>query len=109
METIPEVGTRVMRPYGRREYVDYGEIGTVTAHNEDGKTFQMTLDAEQPFHRWMFGAKSKKTDNGGLVHKVLTPREVTPLAEAYRTTAERFRFLAMDWDFRAAQVEANHG
>lgn len=100
MTTIPKVGARVMRTYGRREYVDYGEVGTVTAHNSDG-TFEMTLDDIQPFHRWMFGAKSKPTDNGGRVHKRLTAREVEPLASVYRRSAARLRSVAKAWDENA--------
>lgn len=92
-----------MRPYGRKEYTDYGEIGTVTAHNDDG-TLQMTLDGDQPFARWMWGAKAKRTDHGGMVHKVLGTNEVRKLADVYRENGRRLESVAASW-FQAAEVE----
>ena len=103
----PAIGARVMRPYGRKEYTDYGEIGTVTAHNDDGRTFQMTLDADQPFARWMWGAKAKRTDHGGRVHEILGVTEVVPLAAAYRENARRFRAIAKKWSEAARNSEGN--
>ena len=101
----PAVGTRVMRPYGCSNYVTYGEIGTVTAHNGDG-TFQMTLDAEQPFYRTMWGAKAKITDHGGMVHEVLTPTEVEPLVAVYRENARRLRVVADNYANAARDIVA---
>lgn len=99
----PPVGTRVMWRYGRKEYVDYGEIGTVTAHSEDGVFITVEMDDEQPFHRWMFGAKSKR---GGHARTVDTfrPDEPTPLVTAYRDNARRFRAVAKEWDAAAKEV-----
>lgn len=96
MKRRPPIGKRVMRPYGRSNYAEYGEVGTVTAHNDDG-TFQMTLDTIQPFHREMWGAKSRETQNGGLVHKILNPSEVSPLVTVYRENAKRLRRVANAW------------
>ena len=104
MKKRPEIGTRVMRTYGRKEYVDYGELGTVTSHG-DGKSFSMTLDADQPFARWRWGSKAKRTDHGGLVHDRLGPSEVEPLASVYRENARRFRSVARAWDEHARVVE----
>ncbi|MDQ1111114.1 hypothetical protein QE418_000562 [Microbacterium testaceum] len=101
----PNIGARVMRVYGRKDYAEYGEIGTVTAHNGNG-TFQMTLDAAQPFYREMWGSKAKPTDHGGMVHKVLTPHEVTPLAKVYRENARRLRAVAKTWADMARRVES---
>lgn len=98
----PPIGKRVMRPYGRVNYAEYGELGTVTAHNDDG-TFQMTLDAEQPFHREMWGAKSKLTDHGGKVHERLNPSEVGSAVTIYRENAKRLRRVANAW-----AAEADH-
>lgn len=103
MKRRPAIGTRVMRTYGRKEYTDYGEIGTVTAHNDSG-SFQMTLDTDQPFARWMWGYKAKRTDNGGLVHDRLTSGEVEPLESVYRENARRFRRIAKVWDEYARGV-----
>jgi len=105
MKTRPAIGTRVMRGYGRKDYAEYGEIGTITAHGENG-LIEMTLDAEQPFHREMWGSKSKLTDHGGTVMKQLTPSEVEPLASVYRDNARRLRSVAKAWDEAAKRVEA---
>lgn len=105
----PAIGTRVMRGYGRENYIDYGEIGTVTAHNDNG-TFQMTLDEKQPFYRSMWGRKAKITDHGGTVHKVLNASEVVPLVEAYETNARRLRAVAKDFSIAAKeQAEIQRG
>lgn len=85
-----------MRPYGRKEYAEYGEVGTVSAHNPDG-TFQMTLDIEQPYARAMWGAKAKRTDHGGTVHEVLSPSEVEPIVAVYKENARRLRTVAKSW------------
>lgn len=96
-----------MRPYGRKDYAEYGEIGTVTAHNANG-TLQMTLDAEQPYARAMWGAKAKHTDHGGTVHDVLMPSEVELIVSVYRDNARRLRTVAKSWA-NAATREAERG
>lgn len=104
MKKRPAIGTRVMRPYGRKEYAEYGEIGTVTAHN-DGNSFQMTLDEHQPYFRWMWGSKAKPTDNGGMVHEELGASEVEPLVTVYRENARRLRSVARAWSDAAKREE----
>lgn len=100
----PEIGARVMRPYGRREYTDYGEIGTVTAHAEGYEhQLSMTLDDFQPFARWMYGSKAKATGHERVMDRLGT-REVIPLAEVYQENARRFRSVAKDWARRAQEV-----
>ena len=106
MKRRPAIGTRVMRPYGRKEYATYGELGVVSAHNDDG-TFQMTLDADQPFARAMWGSKAKRTDHGGRVHEILNPSEVEPLASVYRENASRFRAVARTWDEAARNASSS--
>lgn len=108
MRRRPAIGTRVMRPYGRKEYATYGEIGTVTSHG-DGQSFSMTLDMDQPFAKAMWGYKAKRTDHGGLVHDRLGPTEVESLASVYRENAKRFRRIAKAWDKAAAGVVADQG
>lgn len=85
-----------MRPYGRKEYAEYGEVGTVTAHNDDG-TFQMTLDADQPYAKAMWGAEAKRSDHGGTIHGVLNASEVEPIVSVYRENARRLRLVAKSW------------
>lgn len=104
MKRRPAIGTRVMRVYGRKEYAEYGEIGTVTAHEGSG-SFEMTLDGRQPYARSMWGAKAKPTDNGGLVHQHLSASEVEPLVSVYRNNARRLRDVAKVWS-DAAKREA---
>lgn len=106
MKTVPKIGTRVMRPYGRKDYVDYGEIGRVTKHNGDG-SFVMVLDDHQPFARAMWGSKAKPTDNAGHVHKRLSPSEVETLHSVYVKNARRFRELAGDWSAAARKLKEN--
>lgn len=101
----PKIGARVMRVYGRKDYAEYGEVGTVTAHKDNG-TFQMTLDDHQPFWIAMWGTKSKPNGHAGVVHKVLTPHEVAPLAKVYRENARRLRAVAKLWADKAREVEA---
>lgn len=64
----------------------------------------MTLDTDQPFARWMWGAKAKRTDHGGRVIEHLGPREVEPLVQVYRENARRFRRVAKAWDQNARDV-----
>ena len=106
MKRRPAIGTRVMRPYGRKDFATYGELGVISAHNDNG-TFQMTLDADQPFARAMWGAKAKRTDHGGTVHAVLNPSEVEPLSAVYRDNARRFRSVAKTWDAAARAVSGS--
>jgi hypothetical protein len=108
MKRRPAIGTKVMRTYGRREYVDFGEIGVVTGHG-DGNSFSMTLDADQPFARWMWGSKAKRTDHGGQVHAHLGPSEVEPLAAVYYENARRFRAVAKVWAEHARAVRTEQG
>lgn len=103
----PNIGTRVMRVYGRKDYAEYGEIGTVTAHDPDGRHFSMTLDEVQPFYRAMWGAKAKPTGHGGTTMDRLSPHEVEPLARVYRENARRLRAVAKLWDERAREVAEN--
>lgn len=100
----PKIGTRVMRVYGRKDYAEYGEIGTVTAHNENG-SFQMTLDERQPFYRAMWGYKAKITDHGGTVHERLGPSEVQELSKVYRENARRLRAVAADYSQAAKEQD----
>lgn len=104
MKRRPAIGTRVMRTYGRKDFAEYGEIGTVTAHNDNG-TLQMTLDDRQPYARAMWGAKAKSTDHGGMVHLSLNPSEVESLPAVYRENARRLRSVAKSWA-EAAKAEA---
>lgn len=100
-----------MRPYGRKEYAEYGEVGTVTAHNADG-TLQMTLDEDQPYARAMWGAKAKRTDHGGTVHSVLSASEVEPIVSVYKENARRLRSVAKSWAdaaVRESAKESNDG
>lgn len=90
--------------YGRKEYTDYGEIGTVTEHAKDSHFITVVMDDEQPFHHWMFGARSKRAGHARTV-PTFGPHEPTPLVEVYRRNAERFRAVAEDWDVLAKQVE----
>ncbi len=104
LQKRPPVGTRVMRIYGRKNYCEYGELGTVTAHNENG-SFQMTLDERQPFYRAMWGSKAKSTDHGGVVHEHLTPGEVQKLSTVYRENARRLRAVAKDFSLAAKEQD----
>lgn len=106
MTKKPEIGARVMFPYGRREYIDYGEVGTITSHGE-GRRFTFTRDDYQPFARWMFGSKAKLTGHA-KERKTFSARELKPLAEVYAGNANRFRSVAEQWD-RNAEHEAAPG
>lgn len=106
MSERPKIGARVMFPYGRREYVDYGEVGTITSHGE-GRRFTFTLDDYQPFAKWMFGSKAKLTGHA-KERKTFSAMELKPLAEVYVGNANRFRSVAEQWD-RNAEHEAALG
>lgn len=100
----PPIGTRVMWVYGRKDYVEYGEIGTVTAHDEDSASrFTVTTDDDQPFHRVAFGAKSKRTGHARVL-RGMTVVDCPPLVAVYRQNARRLRNVARDWDAAARLV-----
>lgn len=99
------IGTRVMWTYGRKDYAEYGEIGVVTAHDEDSKHgFTVTTDDYQPFHRSAFGSKSKPTGHSRVLTR-MTARECPKLSEVYRENARRLRRVAKDWDAAAKRLE----
>lgn len=97
-----------MRPYGRQNFIEYGEIGTVTAHGDDG-TFRMALDDEQPYWREMWGRGSSPAAHAGMVHEKLTPNEVNSLAGTYRENAKRFRAIARTFSDAAARETGPRG
>lgn len=101
------IGTRVMWVYGRKDYAEYGEVGTVTAHDADTKHgFTVTTDDAQPFHRAAFGAKSKPIGHSRVLTG-MTVRECPRLADVYRENARRLRRIAKTWDAAAAEITAS--
>ena len=100
------IGTRVIWIYGRKDYAEYGEVGTVTAHDEDTKHgFTVVTDDYQPFFRAMSGAKAKPTGHSREL-KHMTARECPKLSDTYRENARRLRRVAKDWDAAARKLEA---
>lgn len=99
----PAIGSRVMWRYGTKDYANYGEVGTVTSVHDTGH-ITVTMDDEQPFHRAMFGAKSKRTGHTRVCE--FRDSEVESLADAYRDTAERLRRVAKGWEDEANAVDA---
>jgi len=100
----PPIGTLVMWIYGRKDYAEFGEIGTVISYADDGQHYTVAIDDEQPFHRQAYGAKSKRT--GHAREAVFSTDRVIPLVEVYRSNATRFRAVAEDWDRAAEGVSA---
>ena len=105
-EPRPPIGARVVWIYGRKEYIDYGEIGVVVAHR--GVTmFDVQTDDEQPYHRWAFGAKAPRTLPGrGRLLTNMTTGQCRTLAAVHRTNARRFKDVARQLEAAARDEES---
>lgn len=95
-------GTRIMWRYGTKDYANYGEIGVVT--DSDATHVTVTMDDEQPFHRALFGSKSKRAGHSRVVK--FRHGEVELLSDAYRDTAKRMHSVAEGWAEAARSIDA---
>lgn len=96
----PWVGQRVMWPYGKKDYVHIGEVGTVTRARDERGQFEVTMDDNQPFHRAIFGSKSKPTGHARVVE--FGSDTLYELFEVYLDNVRTFESLADDWKGVAA-------
>lgn len=94
----PRVGQRVLWYHGRTNYVDIGEIGTIT-EVRGPEDYTVVTDAEQP----LLSMKDQRTYE--VRNVVLTTDTVYDLAESYRENASRFQILAKRWEDAARKIE----